>query len=124
MRPCLFIIRRSCILCSINKTHCVSCTVAACHMFFTSKYVILIIYNHLLSVCTITPGPTTEPAFRIFGLFSQTLQLSTTSEQHQQTTDRPRGHQWTGTNHHSKWLLMELEQLPQTIKKGQKRHKQ
>ena len=70
------------------------------------------VYNHT--------RPTAEPAFRIFRLFSQTLQLSTTSEQRQQTTDRPPGHQWTGTNHHSEWLLMELEQLPQTIKKGQK----
>lgn len=33
---------------------------------------------------------------------------------------QPPGHQWTGTNHQSEWLLMELEQLPQTIKKGQK----
>ena len=36
----------------------------------------------------------------------------------EQTTVRPPGHQWTGTNHQSEWLLMELEQLPQTIKKG------
>lgn len=69
------------------------------------------VYNHT--------WPTTEPAFHIFSLFIQTLQLSTTSEQHQQTTVRPLGHQWTGTNHQSEWLLLELEQLPQTIKKGQ-----
>lgn len=70
------------------------------------------VYNHT--------WPTTEPAFHIFSLFIQTLQLSTTLEQRQQTTVRPPGHQWTGTNHQSEWLLMELEQLPQTIKKGQK----
>lgn len=96
-------------------THCVSLTVAACHLFLTSKYVILIppavnVYNHT--------WPTTEPAFLIFSIFIQTLQLSATSEQ--QTTVQPPGHQWTGTNHQSEWLLMELEQLPQTIKKGQK----
>lgn len=69
------------------------------------------VYNHTWQ--------TTKPAFHIFSLFIQTLQLSTTSEQRQQTTGRPPGHQWTGTNHQSEWLLMELEQLPQTIK-GQK----
>lgn len=59
-------------------------------------------------------------AFHIFSVFIQTPQLSTSSEPRQQTTVRPPGHQRTGTNHQSEWLLMELEQLPQTIRKGQK----
>lgn len=42
-----------------------------------------------------------------------------TSGLHGQRTVRPPGHQCTGTNHQSEWLLMELEQLPQTIKKRQ-----
>lgn len=57
--------------CSGNKTHCVSLTAAACHSCLTSKYAILIIDSHLLSMCTITHGPTAEPAFHIFGLFIQ-----------------------------------------------------
>ncbi|TKS83534.1 Roundabout -like protein 2 [Collichthys lucidus] len=72
-----------------------------------------------VALCTTARGKPPKPAFHIFSLFIQTLQLSTTSEQRQQTTGRPPGHQWTGTNHQSEWLLMELEQLPQTIK-GQK----
>lgn len=120
-RPCLFIIRRSCIIVSINKTHCVSVTVTAsldshiqvCH-FNNPQSPAVNVYNHT--------WPTTEEAFffHIFSLLRQTPQLSFTSEQRQQTTVQPPGHRWTGTNHQSEWLLMELEQLPQTIKKGQK----
>lgn len=113
----LFIIRMSCIFFLINKTHCVFATVATCHLDLTSKYVILIIDRHLLSVCTITLGQPLRQLFYIFTLLSQTLQLSATSQQREQTTVQPPGHQWTGTNHQSEWLLMELEQLPQTIKR-------
>lgn len=113
----LFIIRMSCIFFLINKAHCVFATVATCHLDLTSKYVIVIIDRHLLSVCTITLGQPLRQLFYIFTLLSQTLQLSATSEQCEQTTVQPPGHQWTGTNHQSEWLLMELEQLPQTIKR-------
>lgn len=59
-------------------------------------------------------------ALVIISAFIQAGQLRAASDLHEQTTVRPPGHQWTGTNHQSEWLLMELEQLPQTIKKGQK----
>lgn len=68
------------------------------------------VYNHT--------RPTT--VFVVIGIFIQAQQLGATSEAHGQTTVQPPGHQWTGTNHQSEWLLMELEQLPRTIKKGQK----
>lgn len=68
------------------------------------------VYNHT--------WPTT--ALSIISVFIQARLPAATSELHRQTTVRPPGHQWTGTNHQSEWLLMELEQLPQTIKKGQK----
>lgn len=68
------------------------------------------VYNHT--------RPTT--AFVAIGIFIQGRQLRDASELHGQTTVQPPGHQWTGTNHQSEWLLMELEQLPRTIKKGQK----
>lgn len=100
----LFIIRMSCIFFLINKTHCVFATVATCHLNLTSKYVILIIDRHLLSVCTITLGQPLRQLFYIFTLLSQTLQQSATSEQREQTTVQPPGHQWTGTNHQSEWL--------------------
>lgn len=85
--------------------------------FSHHEYLILIppavrVYNHT--------WPTTEPVFLVFCIFIQALQLRATSEQRDQTSVRPPGHQWSGTNHQSEWLLMELEQLPQTIKKGQK----
>lgn len=104
----------------INKTHCVSGTVAARHLFHTSKYVILIIKNHLLSVCTIEPGQPLSRLFTSSVCLVRCCSWALLQERLQQTTVRPPGHQWTGTNHQSEWLLMELEQLPQTIKKGQK----
>lgn len=83
--------------------------------FSRYKYVVLI--PPARRVFNDTPPAT---AFVVISIFIQARQLRTTSELHGQTTARPPGHQWTGTNHQSEWLLMELEQLPQTIKKGQK----
>ncbi len=119
MRPCLLLLEGLVFLLDKQDSLCVS---YCCSMSLVSHIQVcnfnnqqspaVNVYNHT--------WPTTEPAFHIFSLFIQMLQLSTTSEQRQQTTVRPPGHQWTGTNHQSEWLLMELEQLPQTIKKGQK----
>lgn len=104
----------------INNTHCVSGTVAACHLFHTSKYVVLIIKNHLLSVCTIEPDQSLSLLFTSSVGLVRCCSWALLQERLQQTTVRPPGQQWTGTNHQSEWLLMELEQLPRTIKKGRK----
>lgn len=105
--------------CSGNKIHCVSLTAAsvslvphiqACN-FNNRQSPAVNVYNrtradrwasfsHLQSV---------YPGRRGWALLQSAVE---------QTTVRPPGHQWTGTNHQSEWLLMELEQLPQTIKKG------
>lgn len=73
-------------------------------------------------MCTIARGQPPRPLLSSPVFLFRRRSWAATSEQ--QTTVQPPGHQWTGTNHQSEWLLMELEQLPPTIKERTERHKQ